>query len=65
MYIRQLTLIEMPGLRPQFRRPFDIVGRPEELSEVLDAILKDPDDVNEERVSAQRLSPHVNRFLRY
>ncbi len=65
MFIRQLTLIEMPGLHAQFRRPFDIVGPAEELSGILDEILKDPDDASEDRVSAQRIAPYTNKFLRY
>lgn len=65
MHIRQLTLIEMPGLHPQFRRPFDVVGRPEELDSLIKDVVKEPEDVNDERVSASRIAPHINSFLRY
>src|SRR5579864_8781727 len=65
MHIRHLSLIEMPGLKPQFRRPFDLVGRPEELDSMIQDIVKEPEDVNDERASANRLAPYINSFLRY
>jgi len=65
MQIRHLHLIEMPGLRPQFRRPIDVVGTPAELGDLIDAIKKAPEDANAELVTASKVAPHINSFLRY
>jgi hypothetical protein len=65
IHIRKILLAEMPGFRPQFRRPFDVVGRPEDNEALINEVLKVEDLVDVDRVTPSKIAPHISSFLRY
>jgi hypothetical protein len=64
--IVKLFLTEMPGMHAQFRRPFDIVARVDEVPELVTALSRDSGDpLSMHRVTPEAVAPYVGAFLRH